>query len=319
MLSLNWIDCLILAVFAFYAYGGYVDGFIRALLNLINFVLSFLIGLRFYGFFAGILMQKFSIPQGFSNAIGFFITALLAEIIIGLLIRNFLSFNISIFKSLNKILGILPGILTGAILITFMLVLFVALPVSAPVKRSVSSSKVGNFLLSSAQGWEKQLNNIFGGAISETINFLTVEPKGNEIVQLNYKTKNVSSDVDSEQYMFKLVNKERVSRGLREVVFDNELSVLGRKHCQNMFEQGYFSHYTPEGFSPFDRMDEAGILYNFAGENLALSPNTDIAMQGFMNSAGHKTNILSLNFGRLGVGVIDGGIYGEMFCQEFTD
>lgn len=319
MVNLNWIDYLILVVLAFYAYGGYASGFIRALLDLTSFALSFLIGLRFYGLIAGILLHKFSMPQGFSNAIGFFIVTFTAEIIIGILIRNFLSFDLPILKSLNKTLGILPGILSGAILISFILILVVALPIAAPIKRSVSSSKVGNFLLSNAQGWEKSINNIFGGAISETINFLTVDTQGNEIVSLNYKAKNVSPDTASEQYVFILVNKERASRGLKEVIFDDELRDIGRAHCKDMFERGYFSHYTLDGFSPFDRMDEAGIIYEAAGENLALSPNTDIAMQGLMNSPGHKANILSSNFGRVGIGVIDGGIYGEMFCQEFTD
>src|SRR3989304_3861377 len=94
MLSLNWIDYLLLVVLAFYAYAGYASGFIRAILDLIGFVLSFLIGLRFYGFVAEILLHKFSMPQGFSNAIGFFIVTLLAEIIIGILIRNSLSFDL---------------------------------------------------------------------------------------------------------------------------------------------------------------------------------------------------------------------------------
>jgi len=319
MLSLNWIDYLILIVLAFYAYEGFSSGFVGAILDLTNFILSFLIGLRFYSFIAGILMQKFLVSQGFSNAIGFFIITIIAEIILGALIRNFLSFDLPILKGLNRILGILPGILSGAILISFILILIVALPLSAPVKRSISSSKIGNLLLSSAQGWEKQLNNVFGGAINETINFLTVEPKSNEIVSLNFKTKSVLPDSASEQYMFKLVNQERTSRGIRELVFDNQLRDLGRVHCQDMFARGYFSHYTPDGFSPFDRMDEAGIIYEIAGENLGLAPNTDIAMQGLMNSPGHKANILSTNFGRIGIGVIDGGIYGEMFCQEFTN
>lgn len=83
--------------------------------------------------------------------------------------------------------------------------------------------------------------------------------------------------------------------------------------------RGYFSHYTPEGLSPFDRMNAAGMSFSFAGENLALAPNVAMAMQGLMNSAGHRANILSPNFGKVGIGVIDGGIYGEMFCQEFTD
>lgn len=319
MLSLNWIDYSILAVLIFYAYGGYLSGLIRALLDLAGFVLSFLIGLKCYVLIAGILSQTLSIPHGFSNAVGFFIVTFLSEVVIGFLIHNLLSFNLPFSNNINKIMGILPGILSGAILTSFALVLIVSLPITASIKNSISSSGISNFLLSNTQGWEKSINNVFGGAINETINFLTVEPKGDEVVSLNFKTKDVSVDPVAEQYMLKLVNKERISRGLSSVVFDNELRDIGRAHCQDMFVRGYFSHYTPEEFSPFDRMDEAGIVYGFAGENLALSPNTDIAMQGLMNSPGHKANILSPNFGRMGVGAIDGGIFGEMFCQEFTN
>lgn len=319
MLSLNWIDYLILVIIAFYAYEGYASGFMGALLDLTNFIISFIVGLRFYGFFAGILVDKFSIPQGFADAIGFFVTVFIAEIAIGILIRKFFTVQPTFLREFNKYLGILPGIVSGAILVSFILILVIALPVSAAIKHAISASYVGNLLLSNAQGLEKELNKVFGGAISETINFLTIEPESNEIIQLNFKTSNFSPDSTAESYMFSLINKERIAVGLKEVVFDDQLRDVGRAHCQDMFEKGYFSHYTPEGFSPFDRMEEAGIVYNAAGENLALSPNTDIAMQGLMNSPGHKENILSPNFGRVGVGVIDGGIYGEMFCQEFSD
>jgi uncharacterized protein YkwD len=199
------------------------------------------------------------------------------------------------------------------------LILIVAFPITAPFKRAVSSSRVGNFLLYNAQGLEKELKNIFGGAINETINFLTVEPKSNEITSLNFKAGYVLPDPQSEKYMLALVNKERTSRGLKELIFSDNLRDVGRSHCEDMFKRGYFSHYTPEGLSPFDRINQAGIAYADAGENIALSPNTDIAMQGLMNSPGHKANILFTGFGKVGIGVIDGGIYGEMFCQEFTN
>ena len=215
--------------------------------------------------------------------------------------------------------GILPGILSGTIFVSFILILILAFPITASFKRAISSSRVGNFLLYNAQGLEKELKNIFGGAINETINFLTVEPKSNEIISLNFKAKYVLSDPQSEKYMFALVNKERTSRGLKGLIFDDSLRDVGRSHCEDMFKRGYFSHYTPEGLSPFDRMDQAGIVYIAAGENIALAPNTDISMQGLMNSPGHKANILSISFGKVGIGVIDGGIYGEMFCQEFTN
>jgi uncharacterized protein YkwD len=318
-INLNWVDYLMMVILVFYAYGGYSGGFIHAFLDLANFIISFLIGLKFYGFIAGILVHKLPLSAGFSNAIGFFVITLFAQVIIGILIRNYLSFNPPVLKTFNKILGIIPGILSGAILISFILILIVAFPVTAPIKNTISSSRIGSFLLSNVQTWEKQLNNVFGGAIDETINFLTIEPGSDSSLPLNYKTKNVLADSASEQYMFKLVNKERALKGVKEVVFDLELRDVGRKHCRDMFERGYFSHYTPDGFSPFDRMGEAGIINTAAGENLALSPNADMAMQGLMNSSGHRANILSPNFGRIGIGVIDGGIYGEMFCQEFTN
>jgi len=320
MLSLNWIDYLILAILAIHAFEGYSGGFLRSLLDLIDLVVSFLLGLKFYGFIAGILVSKLSLSAGFSNAIGFFIITFIAEITIALFIRNFLYFNYpSVPRTISRIFGILPGILSGAILVCFVLILIVAMPLSGPVRRAISSSRVGNFLLFNAQGWEKGINNVFGGAISETINFLTVEPKGNETLSLNFKTKNVSFDPTGEQDMFKLVNGERSKRGIRELIFDSKLQDVGRRHCKDMFERGYFSHYTPEGLSPFGRITKAGILFDAAGENLALSPDVNIAMQGLMNSLGHKANILSTDFGKIGIGVIDGGIYGEMFCQEFTD
>ena len=86
-----------------------------------------------------------------------------------------------------------------------------------------------------------------------------------------------------------------------------------------MLARGYFSHYTPEGLSPFDRMNQAHISFTYAGENLAFSANVQLAMQGLMNSPGHKANILSSHYHKIGIGVIDAGIYGEMFDQEFTD
>jgi uncharacterized protein YkwD len=84
-----------------------------------------------------------------------------------------------------------------------------------------------------------------------------------------------------------------------------------------MFIRGYFSHYTPEGKDSFDRMRGAGIKFLQAGENLALAQTLSIAHQGLMNSPGHRENILRPMFGRIGIGVYDGGIRGLMISQEF--
>ena len=119
--------------------------------------------------------------------------------------------------------------------------------------------------------------------------------------------------------MLALVNRERTSRGLVALEMDAELRLLARDHARDMFKRGYFSHVTPEGKDPFDRMRAANIIFGLAGENLALAPTLDMAHDGLMNSPGHRANILNGGFRKVGIGVLDGGIYGRMFVQEFTD
>ena len=97
------------------------------------------------------------------------------------------------------------------------------------------------------------------------------------------------------------------------------MTKLARAHSNDMFVRGYFAHNTPEGKNPFDRMKEARISYLAAGENLALAQTLEIAHTGLMNSPGHRANILNPAFGRLGIGIMDGGFYGLMISQEFRN
>lgn len=330
-LGLNFLDLVILLVFLFYVVEGFSVGFIASFFDLTSFILSFIFGLKFYSLLGQILTESFSIPHGFANAIGFFVVAFLSEIIISLLLRKIyhrlcsLKFDhqanifLAWLKSANQIFGLLPGALSAFVLLSFFLTVVISLPFSPFLKRAVSNSRLGGLFVSQTQGFEKTLNNIFGGALNETISFLTVEPEGDQIVNLKFKATSVTVDQEAEQQMLVMVNKERKVKGLTAVSFDGKLTAAARNHAKDMFAKGYFSHYTPDGASPFDRLVMANIAYLSAGENLALAPNVVLAMQGLMDSPGHRANILSANFGKVGIGVIDAGIYGEMFAQEFTN
>jgi len=327
-LGFNWIDILILIVLVVYCFEGYALGFYAAVLDLISFIVSFAFGLSFYGLIGQVLVKIFSMPGGFANAIGFFIVAFFTEIIFSFVLKHLVlttSFLTELeskpenIKKLNNFLGIIPAIFSGFLLLAFILTMITILPVSTFLKHSVTNSKVGSILVTNTQGFAKDLNNVFGGAVNETLAFLTVEPKSNEVVNLNFKTNSFSVDPVSEEKMFTMVNQERISAGVPALESRNVLIDVATNHCEDMLRRGYFSHYTLEGLSPFDRMAKANIDFTFAGENLALAPNTELAMKGLMQSPGHRENILSINFHRVGIGVIDGGVYGEMFCQEFTD
>ena len=101
-----------------------------------------------------------------------------------------------------------------------------------------------------------------------------------------------------------LTNKERSSAGLAALKEDPALSYLARMKAEDMAQKGYFSHTSPTYGSAFDMMKDAGISYSYAGENIAkgqASPQS--AMNGWMNSSGHRENILGSSFTHIGTGV----------------
>ena len=124
---------------------------------------------------------------------------------------------------------------------------------------------------------------------------------------------------DLEAKMLVLVNEERQKVGLKALKADPEMLVVAREHSKDMFARGYFSHETPEGLSPFDRMKKAKVRYFAAGENLALGQTLNICHRGLMNSPGHRKNILNPAYGRVGIAVLDGGLYGLMITQNFRN
>ncbi|HET9946664.1 MAG TPA: CvpA family protein, partial [Patescibacteria group bacterium] len=322
----TWLDGLIVVVLGFYAVEGYALGAVLACFDLVKFLVSFLVGLKGYSLIALLLTQGLGISKGYANALGFFVVAALTEAIMQYLLRNIVKkvntsgfINKSYFPKVNNFLGILPGVLSGGVLVMFLLTVIITLPVSPFLKSLISKSELGTFFISNTQSIEKDIAGAFGGAANETLNFLTVEPQSNSLVNLGFHTDKGTIDAQSEQQMLTMVNTQREKNGKDDLTMDTRLQKLARDYAQEMLSRGYFSHYTPEGLSPFDRMSQQDIIYTYAGENLAFSANVQLAMQGLMNSPGHRANILSGNFKRVGIGVIDAGIYGEMFVQEFTD
>ena len=103
--------------------------------------------------------------------------------------------------------------------------------------------------------------------------------------------------------MLAQVNKQRRSAGLSELSLSQELTKVAQIKAEDMRDQGYFGHTSPNYGSPFEMMQEFGINYGTAGENIAQGqPSVESVMAGWMNSSGHRANILNENFTQLGVG-----------------
>lgn len=118
-----------------------------------------------------------------------------------------------------------------------------------------------------------------------------------------------------EQEVVRLVNAERAAYGLPALSIRADLCQYARVKSQDMHDSGYFSHTSPNYGSPFDMMKSFGITYSHAGENIAMGYSTpEAVVSAWMNSEGHRANILSASYTELGVGyVADGGYWTQWF------
>lgn len=125
-----------------------------------------------------------------------------------------------------------------------------------------------------------------------------------------------SSNIDE---VIRLVNEERAKNGLKPLVKNNDLCKAADKRAEEIVMR--FDHTRPDGSSCFTVLKEFGITYMAVGENIAAGQQSPVkVMESWMNSPGHRANILSSNFGEIGVGCISGqGGYGIYWVQIFKD
>lgn len=121
-----------------------------------------------------------------------------------------------------------------------------------------------------------------------------------------------------EQKVVDLVNQEREKQGLKPLTLNKKLSDVARTKSKDMMDKGYFDHNSPTYGSPFDMMKQFGIEYTTAGENIAKGQQSpEDVMNAWMNSDGHRKNILNPDFTEIGVGYVKGDT--TYWTQQFID
>lgn len=320
-MSINYVDIFLLIVVLLAVWSGYQKGFILGLFQLISLVAGLVITFFSYRYVA--LFFETYIPSlgVWSLPLAFIITLIIVRIIISMIVSAILrniSYNTHTSK-VNKAFGVFPGLVNGVIYAIIISALLLATPLFDGLSAKTRESQVATRLTPSAEWIEGKLSPVFDEAIKRSMNKMTVEPHSKETVKMPFTVTSPKVREDLEVKMLVLVNEERVKEGLKPVKADPEMAAVARKHSVDMFARGYFSHVTPEGRDPFDRMRREKVTFLAAGENLAYAQTLRIAHNGLMNSPGHRANILRPQFGRLGIGVLDGGIYGLMITQNFRN
>ena len=321
-MSLTVIDLLLVLLVGLCVWLGYRRGFLHGLLDLLRWVCGMVAGLRYHEPIARAIGPHLDWDEVWDRPVAFLIAATAAGLLVQLAGRLLLGRlpEGTHERRANKLLGTLPGLASGLVAAAITASLLLTVPLPEGARESVRESVLANRLSAQTERVELSLRSVFTDAVAQTLNrLMTTRPGSDERVELPFKVEVKKTRPDLEAQMLALVNRERAAAGLRPLAPDPEMTEVARKHSADMFARGYFAHQTPEGLSPFDRMTEAGVQYRTAGENLALAPTLHVAHTGLMNSPGHRANILQPNFGRLGIGILDGGRRGLMVTQNFRN
>lgn len=318
---MNWIDFVLVVVVLLALWSGWRRGFVATSVDLVVWLGSFILAYLLYTDLSGPLGRIFPRLGAWQLPLAFLLTLFFSRLLLGwlgMLIKRALPQSLH-ESVVNRFLGLVPGAINGWICTVVLSALLLSLPLKDSITEETRISRLAGPLAMQSEWANKKLAPVFDEAVRQTMNSLTVEPASDEFVSLRFTYSGARPRPSLEEAMLKMVNKERTERGLKPLAADPELTTVARAHSQDMFIRGYFAHKNPDNKGPFDRMKAAGIRFSAAGENLALAQTLEIAHQNLMNSPGHRANILSPDFGRLGIGVMDGGFYGLMISQEFRD
>ncbi len=320
-MALNYIDLIAFLILLTYIYLGIRTGFWVLIARLLALAVSFYVAFVYYNPLGAYIDAHLSIPPTYGYIAAFIFLMVVIQEILYAVLRAIMKESPHVFteNNITRTLAIIPAAFEALILIVLLVIASTVLPLPTKVAQDISDSYTNMLVQRELPTVTAFLNRITGGNVDQAITLVTKDSDTEGTETLPFRPSGTSIDEVGEGEMLALVNQARAQAGVGPLTLDSTLTAIARAHSQDMWERQYFSHITPDGLSPFDRMHAAGITYTTAGENLALAPTVALAEIGLMNSPGHRANILDPNFHKVGIGIIDGGLYGKMVTQDFTN
>lgn len=317
---MNAVDALLALLILLSIWNGISQGFFAEIIRLGTWLASILLSLWLSPYLFRFFKQESAEPSGFIGLL-FLVCLFVTVAIMTLITRGLLrTMPRSVHEHpLNKLFGVFSGFVVGLVYATIVATAIISLPILEALKKTAKASRLAQSLTTQLRQADLGFTPILGDGAHRSLARLTTSPESNERISLPFTVGNAPPRPDLENEMLQLVNAERATLGLLPLKADTKLQLVAREHSADMFERSYFSHVSPEGLSPFDRIKRSEIPFITAGENLANAPTLLIAHEGLMNSPGHRANILRSTFSRVGIGILDGGRHGLMVTQKFRN
>lgn len=172
-------------------------------------------------------------------------------------------------------------------------------------------AKIGNWYVIQTE------KDYIGMASKDYIKLIYPNNNQNTTNQTTPKNDITTGLTQDEKETFDLINAKRKEAGLSALKIDNELQNVARVKAKDLVDNNYFSHNSPTYGTPFNMMKNFGITYKTAGENIAGNSSNTGAVNAWMNSEGHKANILNSSYNYTGLAVVSSPKYGKVYVQMF--
>ncbi|MDQ6637504.1 MAG: CAP domain-containing protein [Candidatus Dormibacteraeota bacterium] len=326
-MSLNLLDVAIVAVLGALIYDSLRRGFPGYLSELISLGVGLLLAFVLYRPLAGLLDRLLHVGPLLA---GFGMFLVLMALVHGLVLTpshrlaGWLSQRLSaLTPGAYTALGVIPA--AGlAVMIIFLLIGSLAVFPGSP-SAWVQGSTLGRAVDGRSGPLKGPLRQLLLPGNTNNQRIIVSEPPSNPGEDAFFKlhfpaSMQVTLAPDDEAAMLTKLNSARHDNGLSSIRLDAALREVARAHSKDMYARHYFSHQTPDGKTPYDRLREGRITYVTAGENLAFAPDVDKAWDSLMSSPDHRANILNPDFRCVGIGAYKGeNGFEEMFTQDFTD
>ena len=162
-----------------------------------------------------------------------------------------------------------------------------------------------------------QTNNDYVGMVSKKYIRLVYSQNTNQNSSSGNQSTTTTSLTENELEVFNLINQKRSAAGLSSLKIDDEVQNVARIKAKDMVDNNYFAHESPTYGTPLNMLNSFKVSYKTAGENIAGNSSNSKAVEAWMNSSGHKANILNSNYNYTGIGVVNSSKYGKIYVQMF--
>lgn len=304
---------------------GWIRGFVKELLDLVGLVLGVIVAFRLSGPFGDLIADRFGVTPEWARigaGIALFIIVGLGLAVVAHLLGKVMrlpGLNLS-----NRLLGAGFAVAWGITILLVVVSLLRALPMPSAVDGALEDSTIVGALASPESPTQKVFQDLAGDNVLDTL--LALEPLiGNRRLVLDEDDRveieaadpsEIEVRIDEARTSFELVNDARIEAGVDPLAWSDSLAAVALSHAREMYLEGYVSHVSPTTGTVGDRVRAEGLRLVVVGENLALAASPRAVHAGFMESEGHRENVLRPRFDRLGVAAVRGPL-GLMVVQVY--